>query len=180
MSSREYQFWRERGVAFCLRDDAPYNQPNLSLASGRLCMQVTTIQGSGVKKKGAQKRGRGEGAYEEREHQWGGAQEERGVQENRGHRRIGAPVGSGIKGERAQKGMGHRRKEVSVEMVTEEKGAHKKRGGTGGKVTQEEREVQEEMGHRRRGGTGGEGVKERGCRWSGGIYRREITGGVKK
>jgi dynein assembly factor 3 len=34
VSSREYQSWRERGVAFQLRDDAPYQCSNRTLASG--------------------------------------------------------------------------------------------------------------------------------------------------
>ena len=46
MSSREYQSWRESGVAFSLRDDAPYDQPNRTLASGLLLKQVTSSEDS--------------------------------------------------------------------------------------------------------------------------------------
>ena len=40
MSSREYQTWREGGVAFQLRDDAPYQHPNRTLASGLIVKMV--------------------------------------------------------------------------------------------------------------------------------------------
>jgi len=37
---REYKSWREDGVAFKLRRDAPYETPNRTLASGVLVKQV--------------------------------------------------------------------------------------------------------------------------------------------
>ena len=40
VSSREYQSWRESGVAFQLRDDAPYQHSNRTLASGLIIKQV--------------------------------------------------------------------------------------------------------------------------------------------
>jgi dynein assembly factor 3 len=39
VSSREYQGWRESGVAFQLRDDAPYQYTNRTLASGLITMK---------------------------------------------------------------------------------------------------------------------------------------------
>ena len=38
---REYKSWREDGVAFKLRRDAPYEVPNRTLASGLLYKQVS-------------------------------------------------------------------------------------------------------------------------------------------
>ena len=40
VSSRDYQSWRESGVAFQLRDDAPYQYSNRTLASGLIVKQV--------------------------------------------------------------------------------------------------------------------------------------------
>ena len=40
MDVREYKSWREDGVAFKLRRDAPYEVPNRTLASGLLYKQV--------------------------------------------------------------------------------------------------------------------------------------------
>ena len=42
MNSREYKDWRENGVAFKLRRDAPYQTPNKSLASAMLLREVRT------------------------------------------------------------------------------------------------------------------------------------------
>lgn len=39
VSSREYQSWREKGVAFQLRGDAPYEHSNRTLASGLIIRQ---------------------------------------------------------------------------------------------------------------------------------------------
>ena len=40
LASREYLEWRESGVAFRLRSDAPYDAANKTLASGLLLKQV--------------------------------------------------------------------------------------------------------------------------------------------
>lgn len=42
VSSREYQSWREKGVAFQLRGDAPYEHSNRTLASGLIIRQVSS------------------------------------------------------------------------------------------------------------------------------------------
>ena len=40
VSMREYGHWREVGVAFQLRDDAPYENTNRTLASGSVIKHV--------------------------------------------------------------------------------------------------------------------------------------------
>ena len=40
IGSREYKEWRETGVAFRLRDDAPYEKSNRTLASGMIIRHV--------------------------------------------------------------------------------------------------------------------------------------------
>ena len=44
VGSREYCHWRERGVAFQLRDDAPYESSNRTLASGVIVSQVSECE----------------------------------------------------------------------------------------------------------------------------------------
>ena len=44
VSSREYQSWREGGVAFQLREDAPYEHSNRTLASGLIMKQVRVVK----------------------------------------------------------------------------------------------------------------------------------------
>ena len=41
INSQEYKDWREGGVAFRLRSDAPYQTPNRTLASGLLFREVS-------------------------------------------------------------------------------------------------------------------------------------------
>ena len=43
VSSREYLGWRESGIAFQLRDDAPYEYSNRTLASGLITMKVNRV-----------------------------------------------------------------------------------------------------------------------------------------
>ena len=88
VSSREYQSWREGGVAFCLRDDAPYDQPNLSLVSGLLLMQVAITQWSGGGREGST----------------GGGKRRRRDTSGEGHRR-----GRGTGGEGAREERGYRK-----------------------------------------------------------------------
>ena len=40
VNSHEYKEWRETGVAFKLREDAPYQVPNKTLSSAVLLRQV--------------------------------------------------------------------------------------------------------------------------------------------
>ena len=48
ISSREYKEWRESGVAFKLRGDAPYQVPNRTMASGLLLREVSSAVSPGA------------------------------------------------------------------------------------------------------------------------------------